>query len=144
MIEAERKKVLEVRSTGTVASEVVREVLNILDVEESMIDIATADDDADASRSRPVVVGSSCEHLDVAGPAVVMSVEDGLVCQQCVELGSHWVSLRRCLACGNVACCDSSPHRHATEHFHDSTHPVMQSAQPGEDWRWCFVHHLTG
>ena len=144
MIEAERKKVLEIRSTGTVASDVVREVLSILDVEESMLDIATSEEDAGAPRQTRVVTGTSCDHLDTAGPAVVSSVEDGLVCRQCVELGSHWVSLRRCLACGNIACCDSSPHRHATEHFHDSAHPVMQSAQPGEDWRWCFVHHLTG
>lgn len=144
MIDAERKKVLEIRSSGTVASDVVREVLGILDVEESMLDIATADDDAQASRAGPVATGSSCDHLDSAGPAVLMSAEDGLVCRQCVELGSHWVSLRRCLSCGNIACCDSSPHKHATGHFHDSAHPVMQSAQPGEDWRWCFVHHLTG
>ncbi|PUA82673.1 Na+/H+ antiporter [Nocardioides currus] len=144
MIDAERQKVLKVRSTGTVPSDVVREVLAILDVEESMLDIATAEADGDAPRARRVVVGRSCDHLDTAGPAVAFTAEDGLTCQQCVELGSHWVSLRRCLACGNVACCDSSPHRHATEHFHDTTHPVMQSAQPGEDWRWCYVHHLTG
>ena len=30
------------------------------------------------------------------------------------------------------------------QHFRDSAHPVMQSAEPGEDWRWCYVHHLTG
>ena len=39
MIDAERQKVLEIRSTGTVPSDVVREVLGILDVEESMLDI---------------------------------------------------------------------------------------------------------
>ena len=49
-----------------------------------------------------------------------------------------------CLECGHVGCCDSSPQRHATAHFHETGHPVMQSAEPGEDWRWCFVHHLTG
>ena len=144
MIDAERKKVLQIRSSGTVASDVVREVLTILDVEESMLDIATIDHEADAPRVRRLATGASCDHLDTAGHAVVSSAEDGLVCEQCEQLGSHWVSLRRCLACGNVACCDSSPHKHATEHFHDTAHPVMQSAQPGEDWRWCFVHHLTG
>ena len=61
----------------------------------------------------------------------------------CVE-GTRWVALRRCLECGNVACCDSSPRQHATRHFRDSQHPVMQSAEPEEDWRWCYVHHLTG
>ncbi|MBU1801476.1 MAG: UBP-type zinc finger domain-containing protein [Actinobacteria bacterium] len=57
--------------------------------------------------------------------------------------GTRWVALRECLACGHVACCDSSPKRHATAHFHESAHPVMQSAEPGEDWRWCYVHHVT-
>ncbi len=36
------------------------------------------------------------------------------------------------------------PRQHATAHFHETTHPVMQSAEPGEDWRWCYVHHQTG
>ena len=98
----------------------------------------------EASRSRPAVAGSSCEHLDAAGPAVVSPSRTASCASSACELGTHWVSLRQCLACGHVACCDSSPHRHATEHFHDTTHPVMQSAEPGEDWRWCFVHHLTG
>ena len=22
-------------------------------------------------------------------------------------------------------------------------HPVMESAEPGEDWRWCYLHHVT-
>lgn len=24
------------------------------------------------------------------------------------------------------------------------THPVMRSVEPGEAWRWCFVHELVG
>jgi len=32
----------------------------------------------------------------------------------------------------------------AREHFHQTGHPVVQSAEEGEDWRWCFVHHTTG
>ena len=143
MIDAERAKVLEIRSTGTVASEVVRDVLRILDVEESMLDAAGVEDDPVPDRLRTTVAGDSCEHL-AAGSAPLTSDEEAAVCQECVALGHHWVSLRRCLTCGNIACCDSSPHRHATEHFHDTTHPVMQSAQAGEDWRWCYIHHLTG
>jgi uncharacterized UBP type Zn finger protein len=44
-----------------------------------------------------------------------------------------------CLSCGHVACCDSSPHRHATTHHQESAHPVMRSYEPGESWRWCYV-----
>ena len=30
------------------------------------------------------------------------------------------VHLRMCMACGHIGCCDSSPHRHATGHWHAS------------------------
>lgn len=61
-------------------------------------------------------------------------------CEECLELGWHWVHLRTCLECGHVGCCDSSRGKHASGHFRDGTHPVMQSAEPGESWKWCFVH----
>jgi uncharacterized UBP type Zn finger protein len=48
-----------------------------------------------------------------------------------------------CLTCGHVGCCDSSPHRHATAHFHDTDHAVMRSVEPGESWRWCYVHAMV-
>ena len=57
---------------------------------------------------------------------------------------TQWVHLRQCLECGHVACCDSSPRQHATAHFQDTGHPVMRSAEPGEDWRWCFVDNRLG
>ncbi|MFC7221112.1 UBP-type zinc finger domain-containing protein [Streptomyces polyrhachis] len=60
-------------------------------------------------------------------------------CEACVAAGTHPVHLRLCLGCGHVACCDSSPHRHATAHARESGHPVMRSFEPGEDWRWCYV-----
>jgi uncharacterized UBP type Zn finger protein len=63
----------------------------------------------------------------------------GLTCPECTALGSHPVQLRMCLWCGHVACCDSSPHRHATAHYLETGHPVMRSHEPGETWRWCFV-----
>ena len=65
-------------------------------------------------------------------------------CEECVRDGTSWVHLRTCLDCGHVGCCDSSPQRHATAHFRDTGHRVMRSAEAGESWRWCFVHHLTG
>lgn len=43
MIDAERQRVLEIRSSGRVASEVVRDVLAMLDVEESMLEIASGE-----------------------------------------------------------------------------------------------------
>ena len=64
-------------------------------------------------------------------------------CEECLLLGSQWVHLRLCLTCGHVGCCDSSPGRHARMHFQHSGHPIVQSFEPGEDWRWCFVHEAV-
>jgi hypothetical protein len=60
-------------------------------------------------------------------------------CEDCLKIGGTWMHLRMCLVCGHAACCDSSPHRHATKHFHATKHPVMRSLEPGETWGWCFV-----
>jgi hypothetical protein len=78
----------------------------------------------------------SCEHV----PADVPELPSRLVCEDCVKTGGRWVHLRMCLQCGHVGCCDDSPKRHATGHFHATGHPVIRSAEPGEDWRWCYVH----
>jgi len=60
-------------------------------------------------------------------------------CADCAAIGSTvWAHLRMCLQCGHVACCDSSPHRHAAVHHGDTGHPVMRSFEPGEEWRWCY------
>jgi hypothetical protein len=63
-------------------------------------------------------------------------------CEECLRLGMEWVHLRLCLNCGHVGCCDSSPGRHATKHFHAKGHPVMASLEPGERWAWCFVDEV--
>ncbi len=140
MITAERERVLQVRAGGQVSSEVIAEVLAMLDLEESMIDDAQPErvESPDPVRH---LTGEGCADLD-RYPAV--AIEGDRTCRRCLEEGLTWVALRQCLECGNIACCDSSPGRHATVHFRETTHPVMQSAQPAEDWRWCFVHHATG
>ncbi len=59
-------------------------------------------------------------------------------CDACVKTGSPWVHLRTCQTCGTTLCCDSSPNRHASRHAHDSGHPVIASAEPGERWLYCY------
>jgi hypothetical protein len=61
-------------------------------------------------------------------------------CEECLRLGTPWVHLRLCLTCGHVGCCDSSPMRHASAHFHFTDHPIVQSLEHGEAWRWCYAH----
>lgn len=60
-------------------------------------------------------------------------------CEDCLQIGGTWVHLRLCLQCGHVGCCDESPNRHATAHFHGTGHPLVRSFEPGEDWLWCYV-----
>jgi uncharacterized UBP type Zn finger protein len=63
-------------------------------------------------------------------------------CEECLKLGDTWVHLRVCLTCGHVGCCDSSPNKHATKHFHATRHPIIKSFEPGEDWGWCYIDQL--
>jgi uncharacterized UBP type Zn finger protein len=79
-----------------------------------------------------------CEHLKDLQPKAAKEA----VCEECVKTGSHWVHLRVCQQCGGVHCCDSSPNKHATKHFHATGHPVITSAEPGEHWAWCYKDAL--
>lgn len=65
-------------------------------------------------------------------------------CEECMKNHSQWVHLRTCLTCGHVGCCDSSPGKHSTKHFRATQHPVIQSKEPGEHWRWCFLDEEMG
>ena len=60
----------------------------------------------------------------------------GTGCAECEQSGGWWFHLRRCATCGHVGCCDSSPSQHATAHWEQSGHPLVQSYEPGEDWYW--------
>jgi hypothetical protein len=63
----------------------------------------------------------------------------GRGCEECLRDGTEWLHLRLCMTCGHVGCCDDSPMKHATAHFHATNHPVIRSFEPGESWGWCFV-----
>lgn len=76
-----------------------------------------------------------CEHLRSTEDAPARTAG----CEECLQSGDNWVHLRRCLQCGHVGCCDSSKNKHATKHYHRSKHPVVQSLEPGEHWKWCYV-----
>ena len=77
-----------------------------------------------------------CEHSDLIREISPTSPD---ACPQCVEMGDTWVHLRVCLVCGQVGCCDNSKNTHATKHYKESGHPVIQSYQPDEGWRYCYV-----
>jgi EmrB/QacA subfamily drug resistance transporter len=93
--------------------------------------------DADAD-GRPTQ--ACCAHLDQVTDQVPPGTPDG--CEECLRDGTTWVHLRKCLHCGHVGCCDDSPGRHASRHWDTSSHPLVQSFQPGEDWAWCYADRL--
>jgi uncharacterized UBP type Zn finger protein len=71
----------------------------------------------------------TCEHLDSIGhPAEPRATA-------CEECGAR-SSLRVCLTCGHVGCCDSS-RGHATAHAHDTGHPVIRAMPRG--FIYCYV-----
>jgi uncharacterized UBP type Zn finger protein len=63
-------------------------------------------------------------------------------CQDCLAIGGTWVHLRMCQTCGRIGCCDSSPNRHASGHAASAQHPIIRSAEPGEDWSWCYLDEV--
>jgi hypothetical protein len=82
---------------------------------------------------------ATCTHLDSA----VDASPSGTGCVECLAMGGRWVHLRRCVECGHIGCCDNSPNRHATAHFHTVHHPLIQSFEPAEEWFWCYVDEVA-
>lgn len=85
------------------------------------------------------IESDECSHLDLI-QEVAPSAQG---CEDCLKTGDGWVHLRICLTCGHVGCCDQSKNKHATQHFHTSGHPLIQSYEPGEDWVWCFLDEVV-
>lgn len=84
-------------------------------------------------------MAEGCGHLDQITVEMPGEV-DG--CEECLKTGDRWVHLRVCRSCGKVGCCDSSPNRHASKHAAEARHPIVSSAEPGEDWSYCFEDDL--
>jgi len=81
----------------------------------------------------------TCTHLDQSRTSSTPRT-DG--CEECLRTGDNWVHLRLCLTCGKVGCCDDSKNKHATAHFHSTRHPIIESLEPGENWRWCYLDEI--
>jgi len=76
-----------------------------------------------------------CSHLQAIKQ---VKTTDTHVCEDCIKENSEWVHLRVCQTCGVTLCCDDSPRKHMTKHYHKVQHPVISSAEPGERWLWCY------
>ena len=87
---------------------------------------------------RRIEMADNCTHLSEIRN--VTPSADG--CEDCLRTGRRWLHLRLCMECGHVGCCDDSPNRHATKHFHKTNHAIIKSFEPGENWGWCYVDEL--
>ena len=142
MLAAEREVVIRARDDGTAPNEVLSSALAAIDVEESLLDRHEELESLERDRAlAPRPSESHCAHLRSA-PAG--ESEPASACEDCLTEGTTWVHLRRCLTCGHVGCCDSSPRRHSRAHFGSAGHPVVVSAEPGEAWRWCWADEELG
>ena len=118
MLDAERAKVLHVRSTGSIPHEVVEDVL--ADARRGGVHARHPHGPPRGAprgrRDRQRHRGhdrarASTSRRRRATPRSRVEGE----CEDCVRDGfTQWVHLRKCLACGHMACCDSSPRRHAS------------------------------
>ena len=77
----------------------------------------------------------TCKHIDEISE---LKTAQAHVCEECMKIGASWVHLRTCQTCGSTRCCDSSPNKHASKHARASGHPVIASAEPGEQWLYCY------
>lgn len=142
-LDAERTELLRIRSEGKVDQDVLVSVLNALDIEESILQgVQRRRDELEVTPLAPELPVAPCSHLADARAGTLPERLDA--CPRCVAEGTRWVHLRMCLTCGDVGCCDSSPRRHASAHYRETSHPVMRSIEPGESWRWCYVDELVG
>jgi DNA integrity scanning protein DisA with diadenylate cyclase activity len=83
-------------------------------------------------------MAEQCDHINET--RAVRARTEG--CEECQQNGDKWSNLRLCLTCGHVGCCDDSKNKHATAHFEATGHPMIESLEPGEAWRWCYVDKL--
>jgi hypothetical protein len=83
-------------------------------------------------------MASHCKHI--AEIRDVVASAPG--CEECLRTRDTRLHLRVCRSCGHVGCCDQSPNRHATRHFHATTHPIIEAYDPPDGWGWCYVDEV--
>ena len=79
------------------------------------------------------VADKPCAHL--ADVRVIHPIGD--VCDDCAP-GEIWPTVRLCLICGHLGCCDTSTNKHARGHWEATGHALMRSIRMDEGWIWCY------
>lgn len=93
------------------------------------------------SKERDGRLSDICTHTD---QIKITSLPEKIAgCEECLASGERWLHLRMCMSCGKIGCCDSSPNQHASKHARSESHPILLSAEPGEDWSYCVIDDVT-
>ncbi len=79
----------------------------------------------------------SCEHL---ASIVAAGFRSSISCEECLDAGAAWSSLRVCLSCGHVTCAEGSPGDHAAHHYAETDHPIAAAVGVHPAARWCYAH----
>ena len=128
---------------ATVRRELARVVLDATGAAPHVVSmlIAGIEPDGEGVRLSPEQLASgACDH---GGETALVFPGSERVCAECHAIDHDWVHLRVCLSCGYVGCCDSSPGRHARQHFNRTKHPIIRSFEPGEDWAYCYIDQVN-
>ena len=80
-----------------------------------------------------------CKHIQ---DVTILKEAKAYECEECIKIGSGWVHLRTCQECGTTLCCDASPNKHMTKHHLHTNHPVISSAERGEQWLFCYPDQI--
>ena len=65
---------------------------------------------------------NTCRHI----VSIRTVTPSALGSEACLKLREAWGHLRLRRACRHVGCCDDSPNRLATKHFHATSHPFIE------------------
>ena len=79
------------------------------------------------------VADRPCAHLG----QVRVTRPSGTRCEDCGP-DEIYPTVRLCLTCGHLGCCDTSTNRHARAHYQATGHPLMRSLHNAERWMWCY------
>jgi hypothetical protein len=79
------------------------------------------------------VAEKACDHFDQ-----VLTTEPTRV--RCDDCGPDdiYPTVRLCVTCGHLGCCDTSLAKHARAHYVATGHPLMRSLHEQERWMWCY------